>query len=221
MTQRPVNSKAIRIVLATRNPGKSREIIATLGPLPVEVVSLAEIDPGHSIAEPEETGLTFADNARDKAHYYARATGCWALADDSGLEVDALGGEPGVYSARYASEDCPPEPKRDVIDPANNAKLLRCLANVPEELRTGRFVCTLAVSDGQRIVLESRGVIEGHIGHELQGQNGFGYDPLFVLRDRGCTMAELPADDKNAISHRGQAVRKMAELLREYFAAIG
>lgn len=204
-----------RIVLATRNPGKLREIAAMLGPLHVEVVGLMQWDPDDRIAEPQETGETFAANARDKAHYYARSAGCWALADDSGLEVDALGGEPGVYSARYAADECPPQAGRDIIDPANNAKLLGELSGVPDEKRTARFVCCLALSDGQNILLEARGVIEGRIGYQLHGQNGFGYDPLFVLPHRGLTMAQMPADEKNAISHRGQAVRQMAALLKD------
>lgn len=199
-----------RIVLATRNGGKLREIVATLGKLPVEVLGLAQIDPQDRIVEPEETGATFAENAALKAHYYAKATSCWALADDSGLEVDALQGRPGVYSARYAAAMCPPDALRDVIDPANNLLLLKELEGVSDERRTARFVCHLALSDGENILLETRGVIEGRIAHRESGHNGFGYDPLFWLPQHGCTMAQLDAAAKNAISHRGQAVRAFA-----------
>jgi XTP/dITP diphosphohydrolase len=202
------------ILLATRNPGKLREIRQTLGDLPVEIVGLDEIDPNLWIAEPAEDGATFAENARAKAQYYARAAGMWALADDSGLVVDALGGEPGVRSARYAADDCPPTATRHAIDQANNAKLLGALAGVSDDRRAARFVCHLALSDGAATLLETDGVVEGRIGHEPRGVGGFGYDPLFFIPAAGCTTAELGADRKNAISHRGQAVRKFAELLK-------
>jgi XTP/dITP diphosphohydrolase len=204
MTLRP---SPITLVLASRNQGKIREIKQTLGRLNVRVVGLGEIDPDGAIPEPEETGATFAENARDKAHYYARATGHWALADDSGLVVDALNGAPGMHSARYAADQCPPAAARPVIDQANNRKLLAELANVPDERRTARFVCHLALSDGREVLLEADGVVEGRIGHIPAGDNGFGYDPLFYIPQAGCTTAQLAADAKNAISHRGQAVR--------------
>jgi len=200
------------IVLATGNPGKLREIRQTLGDLPVQVLGLADLP---SIEEPPEDGETFAANARDKAAYYARATGHWCLADDSGLVVDALDGRPGVYSARYAAGDCPPGAGRDVIDPANNRKLLGELADVPDEKRTARFICALALADGDGILLEASGSVEGRIGHKPRGDNGFGYDPLFYLPDRDVTTAELPPEAKNAISHRGKATRQFAEMLKE------
>jgi XTP/dITP diphosphohydrolase len=200
------------IVLATGNPGKLREIRQTLGDLPVQVLGLADLP---AIDEPAEDGDTFAANARDKAAYYARATGHWCLADDSGLVVDALDGRPGVYSARYAAEDCPPGAGRDVVDAANNRKLLGELADVPDQERTARFVCALALADGDSILLEASGAVEGRIGYEPHGANGFGYDPLFRLSDRDITTAELPPEQKNAISHRGQATRQFAELLKE------
>jgi len=182
-----------KIVLASRNPGKVREIRAALGACGVEVRGLAEADPDGRIAEPPEEASTFAGNARAKAAYYARATGAVALADDSGLVVDALGGAPA----------------------ANNRKLLRELAGVPEAGRTARFVCALALSDGERILLEARGTVEGHIAAEPAGENGFGYDPLFVVAGLGRTAAELSPDRKNEISHRGKAVREFVRLLRE------
>jgi XTP/dITP diphosphohydrolase len=202
-------------VLATRNGGKLREIVATLGQLPVEVVGLAQIDPQGHLVEPEETGLTFAENAILKARYYAQAASCWTLADDSGLEVDALQGRPGVYSARYAAALCSADVARDVLDSANNRLLLKELEGVSDERRTARFVCHLALCDGELILLQSRGVIEGRIAHQASGRNGFGYDPLFWLAGYGRTMASLPAEAKNAISHRGQAVRLFAEGLRK------
>jgi len=203
-----------RIVLATRNPHKLREMRQALGEVGFQIVGLADVDPQGAIPEPEETGTSFAENARRKAGYYACATGLWALADDSGLEVDALSGAPGVYSARYAGEECLPGAGRADIDAANNRRLLRELKDVGEEGRTARFVCHLALADGQQVLRETRGAIQGRIAFAPSGQNGFGYDPLFLLPDRGCTMAELPAEAKNAISHRGQAVRQMAALLR-------
>ena len=208
----------VTLVLATRNPGKCREIREVLADAPVEIVSLDSFAP---VAEPAEDGATFAENARHKALYYARATGQWCLADDSGLVVDALGGAPGVHSARYAADECPPESRRDVIDAANNAKLLRELAGVPDDKRTARFVCHLAMADAREVLIEARGAIEGCIGHVARGDNGFGYDPLFWVTDRGCTTAELPSDDKNRISHRGQALRTFAHQLERLLATRG
>lgn len=202
------------IVLATRNPGKLREIQRVLADLDVQVAGLDDVAGG--IPEPEETGSTFAENARDKALYYARAAGRWCLADDSGLVVDALGGAPGVYSARYAADDCPPDAKRDVLDAANNAKLLRELAGLPDEKRTARFVCHLALAVGQNVVIETDGAVEGRIGYEPAGENGFGYDPLFFVPELGCTTAQLSPERKNRISHRGLAVRRFAERLETF-----
>lgn len=201
------------IILATRNPGKLREIQQVLADLDVQVTSLAGRE---ETPEPDETAHTFAENARDKALYYARATGQWCLADDSGLVVDALNGAPGVYSARYAADACPPSAPREVLDPANNAKLLRELADVPDEQRTARFVCSLALAVDNEIVLEADGTVEGCIARKNAGENGFGYDPLFYVPELGCTTAQLPPREKNRISHRGQAVRRFAELLRGY-----
>ncbi|MFB3890550.1 MAG: RdgB/HAM1 family non-canonical purine NTP pyrophosphatase [Phycisphaerae bacterium] len=201
------------IVLATRNPGKIREIRQVLAGLNVRIAGLEEYG---DIPEPAEHGRTFAENARDKALYYARATGQWCLADDSGLAVDALGGAPGVRSARYAADDCPAGSPRKVIDRANNARLLRELSAVPDERRTARFICHLAMADGARVLIEASGSVEGVIGRQERGSNGFGYDPLFILPDRGLTTAELPADEKNLISHRGKALREFASLLKEY-----
>jgi len=198
-------------VLATRNPGKLREIRQVLGDLPVRVVGLEAFG---GIPEPAEEGSTFARNARDKALYYARRTACWCLADDSGLVVDALGGAPGVHSARYAAEKFPPDAGRGVRDAANTAKLLAALAGTADEKRTARFVCHLALADPDQILLEASGTIEGTITRRRRGENGFGYDPVFLVPEAGRTAAEMSPREKNAISHRGQAVRNFARLLK-------
>jgi XTP/dITP diphosphohydrolase len=201
------------IVIATRNIGKAREIRQVLAPLGVTLRTLDEVDPDRTIPEPSETGRTFAENARLKADAYACATGSWALADDSGLVVDALGGDPGVRSARYAAGETPPAVTKREIDAANNDRLLRELADVPEDRRTARFVCAVALAGDGRILLEARGEVAGAIAREPAGENGFGYDPLFVIPRLGRTAAELPAEEKNRISHRGRAVRSFAEKL--------
>ncbi|MHC4984987.1 MAG: RdgB/HAM1 family non-canonical purine NTP pyrophosphatase [Planctomycetota bacterium] len=200
------------ILLASGNPGKCREIRQVLGDLPVTIVSLADVAP---VPEPVEDGATFAANARKKALYYARATGLWALADDSGLAVEAMDGAPGVYSARFAADRCAAT-DRETLDAANNALLLERLAEIPDAARTARFVCHLALADGESVLLEAQGAIGGRIGHVERGENGFGYDPLFVVDALGCTTAELPPEEKNAISHRGQAVRRFKALLAGY-----
>ena len=201
------------IVVATGNPGKLGEIREVLGDLSVSVLGLKDLTP---IEEPDETGQTFAENARDKALYYAEKTNLPCLADDSGLEVDALNGAPGVHSARYAAGEVAPDAPRAATDAANNAKLLDALADVPEEKRTARFVCHLALAADGEILLEARDTIEGRIARSPAGDNGFGYDPLFVVPEKGCTTAQLPPEQKNAISHRGKAVRTFAAKLQEY-----
>lgn len=198
------------ILLATSNPHKIEEVIAVLGPLGFTVLgldSLETIPP-----EPVEDGETFEENARKKAVGYAAATGQICLADDSGLEVDALDGRPGVHSARFAGIG----ETRDERDAANNAKLLRELADVPAERRGARFVCAMCLAKPSGEVLaETRGTFEGVIGHEARGSNGFGYDPLLILPDEGRTSAELSSAEKNARSHRGHASRQMAALLTD------
>ena len=199
------------IVVATRNPGKIREINEVLGPLGVHIVGLQEYP---DLAEPAETGGTFAENARQKALYYASHTGRWCLADDSGLAVDALEGEPGVHSARYAADRVPGGSPRSAIDAANNERLLAELADVPPAERTARFVCHLALASPREIVAQAFDTIEGVIGYQPRGTNGFGYDPLFELPGRGCTSAELTSQAKNAISHRGKALSHLAGLMK-------
>lgn len=194
-----------KLIIATSNPHKVEEIAAVLGQIGIACVPLARTD----IPEPDENGATFEENARIKAIAYAKALGVKVLADDSGLEVDALGGAPGVHSARYAGIGA----TRAERDAANNAKLLRELAGVPHGRRTARFVCVLCVArpDGS-IAAEARGHFEGWIGESARGSNGFGYDPLLVLDD-GRTSAELTSAEKNARSHRGNALRELVKLL--------
>jgi XTP/dITP diphosphohydrolase len=197
-----------QILFATTNPHKTNEVRAILAPLGIDVLSLDSLE---SVPEePEETEETFAGNARLKARYYAQATGVESLAEDSGLEVDALFGAPGVHSARYAGTSG----TRADRDRANNEKLLRELARVPDAPRTARFVCALCLAAPDGTVLEeTTGAYEGEITDAPRGQNGFGYDPLLFLPDVGRTSAELPPVEKNARSHRGKAVRALAALL--------
>jgi XTP/dITP diphosphohydrolase len=200
----------MRIVVATGNPHKVEEIRAVLAPLGFTVLSLAET--GRPVpAEPEEPHPTFEQNARLKAVHYARAVGEAVLADDSGLEVDALQGAPGVHSAYWAGA----EGSRAERDARNNAKLVAAVKGLPEDRRRARFVCTMCVAtpDGA-VVVETRGEFEGSIVDEPRGAHGFGYDPHLWLADRGMTSAELPPEEKNAISHRGRAVRRLAYLIQ-------
>jgi XTP/dITP diphosphohydrolase len=182
------------LVIASKNKGKIREIRQIYADLPVTVVELPD--------QPDvvEDGHTFSENARKKAVGIARHTGKWALADDSGLEVDALKGAPGIYSARWSGGG----------DEANNEKLLKELQDVPPPARTARYRAVVVVADAQgRIVAEADGACEGLIGFVRKGAGGFGYDPLFVVPQFGCTMAELSAETKHSISHRGEALRRL------------
>jgi XTP/dITP diphosphohydrolase len=179
-------------VIATTNPGKMREITGILQPLTVELVSLDEF-PG--LPEPEETGATFADNARLKALYYQQATGLPSVADDSGLEIEALGGAPGVHSARWEGSDYP----------VKFRKIYELLDARDARDSAARFVCCVALADERRVVFESEGVVEGRITREPRGDQGFGYDPIFCYPPLGRTMAELTRDLKATVSHRGKA----------------
>lgn len=192
------------LVVATRNNGKVAEIDAALRELNVVVRSVSDYG---TIAEPEETGTTFAANALLKARYYAEMTGRPCLADDSGLEVDGLNGEPGVYSARYAGEQA--------TDAANNEKLLDELRHRPNAARTARFRCVLAFYDPMGNTLTADGTCEGIILDFPQGLGGFGYDPLFFMPEQGKTLAQMTAQEKNAVSHRGKALAVMTVRLRE------
>jgi non-canonical purine NTP pyrophosphatase (RdgB/HAM1 family) len=198
----------MEVLFATGNGYKVDEVRAILAPLGIGVRSLADV--AAAPEEPEEDGLTFEDNARLKARHYARELGVICVAEDSGLEVDAIGGAPGVYSARYAGATG----TRDERDRANNEKLLRELAHVPAGERQARFVCVASVADpAGKILAEARGTYEGVIAAEPRGHNGFGYDPLLYLEDRRCTSAELPPEEKHARSHRGTAFRALARQL--------
>jgi len=198
------------ILVATTNPGKVRELRAMLGDR-VEWKSLADF-PG--IGEVQEDGETFAENARKKALGYAQATGLWTLADDSGLVVDALGGAPGVNSARFSGERAAGA-DRGTIDRRNMEKLLSLLEGIPMEKRTARFVCCLCLAGPEQVLTETRGTVEGLIAEEPAGTSGFGYDPVFLVPRLGRTVAQIDAEQKNAISHRGNAIRKLMPLLGE------
>jgi XTP/dITP diphosphohydrolase len=198
----------VKLVLATSNPHKVREVSEILGAYGIEVTCLDDL--GRSFVEPVEDGLTFEANARLKALSYAEQTGLVCLAEDSGLEVDALNGAPGVHSARYAGEG----ETREQRDNANNARLLREMADVPVARRAARFVCTLCIAEpGGRIIAEARGVYSGRIGFEPRGSNGFGYDPLLYLEDVQRTSAELASEEKHRRSHRGAALRELLTVL--------
>jgi XTP/dITP diphosphohydrolase len=198
----------VKLVVATRNRGKLREIVALLRPAEgVELVTIDELAPD---AELREDGVTFEENALAKARQAAAATGLPAIADDSGLEVDALGGAPGVYSARYAG--FPSE------DARNNAKLLDALSDVPPGQRAGRYRCVAAFVDPARgVEIVRDGSCAGEILQAPRGTGGFGYDPLFLVPGRGRTMAELPLDEKNGLSHRAAAFAALAAALPDYF----
>jgi XTP/dITP diphosphohydrolase len=198
----------MRILLASSNPHKIREVREILARLGVQVEGLDSVEP--IPPEPHEDGPTFEANARIKAVCYARATGRFCLADDSGLEVDALDGAPGVRSARFSGIGG----TREERDRANNLKLLELLREVPVERRTARFVCAmcLAAPDG-RVLAETRGTFEGVIAQAPAGTNGFGYDPLLYVPEAACTSAQLAPEEKNRRSHRGAAARRMAELI--------
>jgi XTP/dITP diphosphohydrolase len=189
------------IWLATTNPHKVREVRHLLRDVDVEVRPL---DAARAIPEPEETETTFEGNARLKALHYAAVLPGLVVSEDSGLEIDALGGEPGVQSARYLGADTP--------YPARFADLFRRLSTVPDARRTARFACALAVADGARVVFETRGTVEGRIAHAPAGTGGFGYDPIFFYPPLGVTLAEA-GDAKAAVSHRGQAVAALARWL--------
>jgi XTP/dITP diphosphohydrolase len=197
------------VIFATSNLHKVAEVRVILAPLGISVRSLADLPAAP--AEPVEDGATFEENARLKARYYARALGVTCVAEDSGIEVDALGGAPGVYSARYSGEAVP----RAQRDQANNDKLLRELSGVwPAERRQARFVCVASVAEpAGHVIAEARGTYEGLIAAEARGTGGFGYDPLLFLPDKGCTSAELSPEEKHARSHRGKAFRALAEQL--------
>ena len=190
-----------KLIFATNNEGKVNEIRQILGD-GYEVYSLKDLDIHTDIVE---DGKTFEENAQIKAKAICQQTNEMVLADDSGFEVDYLGGEPGIYSARYLGEDTSYEIK--------NAEILKRCEQAKEEERTARFVCAIACAYPDGRMETPRGVIEGMLAYESKGTNGFGYDPIFYLPERGCTTGEMEPEEKNKISHRGIALRKMGERL--------
>ena len=194
-----------KIIFATGNAGKMKEIREILQDMNMEILSMKEAGIEADIIE---DGKTFEENAMIKAKEIAKYTDEIVLADDSGLEIDYLNKEPGIYSARYMGEDTSYDIK--------NQALIDRLEGVPDEKRTARFVCAIAAAlpDGSTEVV--RGTMEGRIGYEITGENGFGYDPIFYLPQYGCTTAQLEPDVKNELSHRGKALRAIKEQLRKY-----
>ena len=194
--------KIEKMIFATGNEGKMREVRMILGDLGAEILSLKEAG---IQAEAEENGTTFEENAVIKAKEIREKTGALVLADDSGLEVDALNGEPGIYSARYMGHETSYHIK--------NKNLIERLEGKTGEERSARFVCAIAACFPDGRVLTTRGTMEGQIGYEEKGENGFGYDPIFYLPEYQCYSGELPLEEKNKLSHRGKALRLMKEQL--------
>ena len=195
-----------RLLVATTNAGKLREIRKLLAGLPIELVSLRDIP---AIEEPEETGATFAENARLKARHYAQRSGLWTVAEDSGLVVDALNGEPGIHSARFL--------RSDATYPERFAEIFRRLDEQPGAQRTARFVAAVAsIDESDRLVCETEGIIDGQITREPRGSGGFGYDPIFFYPPYHATLAEVTEEEKNAVAHRGVAFRAFADWIRNH-----
>ena len=192
-----------KVIFATSNEGKMKEVRSILEDLGMEVLSMKEAGIQVDVVE---DGTTFEENAVIKATEIAKESGEIVLADDSGLEVDYLNKEPGIYSARYMGEDTSYKIK--------NQSLIDRLEGVEDEKRTARFVCAIAAAFPDGTVEVTRGTIEGRIGHEEKGTNGFGYDPIFYVPEYGCTTAELTLEQKNEASHRGKALRKMKEVIK-------
>jgi XTP/dITP diphosphohydrolase len=192
-----------KIIFATSNEGKMKEIRMILKDMDCEVLSLKEAGIEIDIVE---DGSTFEENAMIKAKTIMELTGEIVLADDSGLEVDAMDKAPGIYSARFMGEDTSYDIKNNYI--------IKRLKGLPQEERTGRFVCVIAAAFPNSEVYTTRGVVEGFIAHKIEGENGFGYDPIFWVPEYNCTLAELSSDNKNKISHRGRALEAMKEILR-------
>lgn len=192
-----------RLIFATGNKDKMKEIREILGDLPVEILSMKEAG---IQADIEENGKSFEENALIKARAVCRLAGEMVLADDSGLEIDYLNKEPGIYSARYMGEDTSYHIK--------NSNLIQRLEGVPDQQRSARFVCAIAAAFPDGTVKTVRASMEGRIGYEEKGENGFGYDPIFYLPEYGCSSAEISMEEKNKISHRGKALRAIKDELR-------
>ncbi len=198
----PSSFNMMRLLIATHNRGKLVEYQELFAGLPLELVTLNDVGIPDDV---EENGATFAENARLKATTYARASGLLTIADDSGLEVDALGGEPGVFSKRYAGEG--------KSDAERNTFLLNKLRDVPQGKRSARFRCAIAIASPDGKLWETDGTCEGEIAFEPRGTHGFGYDPVFQVAERGMRMAELPMEEKNKISHRARAAERARKIL--------
>jgi XTP/dITP diphosphohydrolase len=198
----------MRVLIATTNQDKLREIRSLLDGVDVELLTLRDLP---AIAEPEETGQTFQDNARLKARYYAAASGLMTIAEDSGLVIDALGGDPGVRSARFLRPNASYAERFTVI--------LRRMAEHPERGRAARFLCAATVVDDDRVLFETVGRIEGEIADAPRGHNGFGYDPIFLYPPYGTTLAEVSEAAKLAVAHRGEAFRAVAAWLQQRTSA--
>jgi XTP/dITP diphosphohydrolase len=194
------------ILVATTNAGKLKELGEMLD-IDAEFKGLADY-PG--IPEVEEDGDTFEENAAKKALEYAQATGLWTIADDSGLVIDALDGAPGIHSARFSGEK---SSDKTLIDHKNIEKVLKLLQGVPAEKRCARFVCSICLASPEKVLIQTEGTVEGTITETERGQGGFGYDPIFLIKGINKTAAELKPDEKNKISHRGNAIGKLKELL--------
>lgn len=193
-----------KIVVATQNKGKVKEIKEILADLPVEVKTMGEV--GIDI-DVEENGTTFKENATIKAETISRLTDALVIADDSGLEIDYLNKEPGIYSARYLGKDTPYEIKNQMI--------IDRLEGVPKEKRTARFVCAMALAEAGKETVTTYATIEGYIGDHAEGENGFGYDPIFFVDELGTSTANISLEAKNEISHRAKALRSMAPKIKE------
>jgi XTP/dITP diphosphohydrolase len=202
-----------KILIATTNPGKIAELSAMLD-ADVQWINLSDFK---GVGEIKEDGQSFAENARKKALGYSKATGLWTIADDSGLVIDALGGQPGVKSARFSGAK---DKERTLTDHKNIAKVLKLLEGVPKEKRTAKFVCCLCLAGADKVLIETQGSLEGLIIDRETGTNGFGYDPIFFVPKLNKTVAQMDANEKNAISHRGNAIRKLKPLLNKLLQSI-
>jgi len=203
----------MKILVATTNQAKLAELIALIGDLDVEVQWLSLSDFA-AIDEVVEDGRTFEQNARKKALGYAKATGCWTIADDSGLVIDALDGAPGVKSARFSGKKTPGE-NPESLDRRNIEKVLELMHAVPAEKRTARFVCSLSLAAPKEVLIQTEGILEGFIAERPGGSGGFGYDPIFFVPKLNKTVGRLTAEQKNAISHRANAIRKLKPILAD------
>jgi XTP/dITP diphosphohydrolase len=195
----------VQILLASQNPGKLAEMRRLVAGLAFEIVGPKDVGIHDA---PEETGATFLENAREKARHYARLSGRIAVADDSGLSVDALGGEPGIYSARFGGPTA--------TDPDRNRLILERLRGIEDDRRMARFTCALVLARGGDVLFETEQTVEGRIAHEPRGRNGFGYDPIFFYPSFGATFGEVAPEQKATVSHRGKAFRDLREFLATF-----